>query len=448
MEVFNSGPTNLDLGGLFLASNYSNLTQWRFPATPPLGSNRFAVVWLDGNGGESSSNELHTPFTVPPHTGSLVLVSTNGGRTNVLDYLNYDLTQPDRSFGAWPDGASGKRQAFYFATPGASNNPVAPPLNVILNEWMADNQTTLADPADGDFEDWFELYNSGETPAELAGYYLGTSLTNRTKFRIPSGYTVEPHGYLLVWADSESSQNSSNQVDLHTNFKLAKAGDGIGLFAADGTVIDFVAFGPQETDAAGGRYPDGAALIVTLTQPTPRDANFLRPANSPPVITPIPDFAVMDGQLVSLTVAVTDPDVPAQRMTYGLESGAPGGAVLNPDSGLFAWRPTPTQAPGVYSITVRVTDDGTPPLSATASFTVRVARRPEVIAIVPAGEHGCAFTFATVPNRVYRVEFKDALEEPEWRPFGPEVVATGESLTVLDEAGGPLQRFYRIVALE
>lgn len=448
VEVFNSGQTNLDLGGLFLANNYTNLLQWRFPANTPLGSNRFAVVWLDGNGGESISNELHTTFTVPPTAGSLVLVSTNGGRTNVLDYLNYDLAQPDRSFGAWPDGASGKRQAFYFATPGASNNPALPPLNVVINEWMADNKTTVADPADGDFEDWFELYNAGDTPAGLADYYLGTSLTNRTKFRIPAGYTIPAGGYLLVWADSESSQNSSNRVDLHANFKLAKDGDGIGLFAADGAILDFVAFELQATDVTSGRYPDGSVAVLTLTQPTPRADNFLLLPNSPPVITPIPDFAVMEGQLVSFTVEAIDPDVPAQRMTYGLESGTPDGAVLNPDSGLFTWRPSPAQSPGSYFITVRVADDGVPPLSATASFTVQVDRRPEFFAVVPAGEHGCAFTFATVPNRVYRVEFKDALEEPVWRPLGSDHVATGETLTVQDEVGGPQQRFYRIVAIE
>ncbi|PYK97991.1 MAG: hypothetical protein DME19_14230 [Verrucomicrobia bacterium] len=172
---------------------------------------------------------------------------------------------------------------------------------------MADNLTTLADPADNDFEDWFEIYNPGDTAADLSGFYLGTSLTNRTQFRIPEGYTVPPGGYLLVWADGETGQNSTNRPDLHASFKLSKQGDAIGIFAADGTVIDFVWFGPQVTDVSEGRFHDGSPSIYSLTTPTPRAVNFLDTSNTPPVLGSIADQIVIEGQLLVLNVTASDP---------------------------------------------------------------------------------------------------------------------------------------------
>jgi len=41
------------------------------------------------------------------------------------------------------------------------------------------------------------------------------------------------------------------------------------------------------------------------------------------------------------------------------DPGAPAGASISA-AGLFKWRPTELQGPGVYPITVRVTDNGTP----------------------------------------------------------------------------------------
>jgi hypothetical protein len=356
-ELYNGGATNLNLAGCFLANNYSNLTQWRFPAGTTIGAHQFLVVWLDGNPGESVSNELHTSFTIPPVTGSLALVSTNGGRTNILDYFNYDTPQSDRSYGAFPDGAVTGRRVFYYTTPGGTNNPASAPLTVVVNEWMADNVTTLADPADGDFEDWFEIYNPGSTSADLSGFYLGTTLTNKTKFLIPTGYTIPAHGHLLVWADNETTQNATNRADLHVNFKLSKGGEAIGIFAADGTVVDFVSFGAQATDVSEGRFPDGAAAVFALTIPTPRAANYLALPNTPPVIGVIFNRTLFAGQLLLINVLATDTNVPAQNLTFSLDPGAPTNATINPANGLFSWRPTLAQTPGTNLITVRVTDD-------------------------------------------------------------------------------------------
>jgi hypothetical protein len=72
---------------------------------------------------------------------------------------------------------------------------------------MASNTHTLADPADGHFEDWFELYNAGEAPADLSTYTLTDALTNQTKFVIPHGTVIPAGAHLLVWADDQPAAN-------------------------------------------------------------------------------------------------------------------------------------------------------------------------------------------------------------------------------------------------
>jgi len=199
---------------------------------------------------------------------------------------------------------------------------------VSINEWMADNGGALADPADNHFDDWFELYNPGSNIVSLAGYFLTDTLSNKFKFQIPPGYSIPPHGYLLVWADGETGQNSSVVPDLHVSFSLAKSGEAIGLFTPSGIAIDTVTFGAQITDVSMGRFPDGSGNIQFMTNYTPRAANFIPQPNVAPVLASIANRTVVENQLLFFTATATDSNVPAQQLTWSLLSGAPAAASL------------------------------------------------------------------------------------------------------------------------
>ena len=72
-----------------------------------------------------------------------------------------------------------------------------------------------------------------------------------------------------------------------------------------------------------------------------------------------------------VTNTATDADLPANTLAFALVSG-PSGIAVNPTTGLLTWTPTETQGPSTNTITIKVTDDGAPALSATESFTVVV----------------------------------------------------------------------------
>ncbi|MCW5558574.1 MAG: putative Ig domain-containing protein, partial [Verrucomicrobiae bacterium] len=99
------------------------------------------------------------------------------------------------------------------------------------------------------------------------------------------------------------------------------------------------------------------------------------PSNSPPVLTTPPDVSVDELSTLSFFLQATDPDVPGQTLTYSLVSGPSGLGVST--AGLLTWTPTEAQGPGVYTVSVRVTDSGTPALSDTRQFTVTVNEVPD-----------------------------------------------------------------------
>jgi hypothetical protein len=370
VEIYNGGNTALSLNGFYLANQHTNLTQWAFPVGTSVNPGQFLVVWLDGEPGEAIASELHTSFRIHSSTGSVALVHMNAGTPRIVDHINYNVASAGRSYGDYPDGNVSGRKTFSILTPGATNNPAGAVIDVFINEWMADNTTTLPDPADGDYEDWIELYNPGPDAVDLSGYFMTDVLTNTTMWEFPEGTTIPANGYLLVWADSENSQNVPGG-EPHTNFRLGAAGEAIGLFGAGGVLIDSVSFGSQTNGVSQGRFTDGQAAIYYMT-PTPREPNFVASAsNSPPTIAAISPKVVGESSLLTFGVDADDPDA-GQSLSYALETGAPAGAFINSTSGVFSWVPSEVQGPNSYTIIARVTDNGSPNLSATRSFTVQV----------------------------------------------------------------------------
>ena len=131
-------------------------------------------------------------------------------------------------------------------------------LPVIINEWMADNAAPSghADPADGLFQDWFELFNPNTNAINLSGYCLTDDLLTPAKWRIPTNTLITPRGFLFVWADNQTNQNSAVPGrDLHAPFQLSAGGETVGLYTPDGiTQQSAVKFGPQTQNVSQGFF--------------------------------------------------------------------------------------------------------------------------------------------------------------------------------------------------
>jgi hypothetical protein len=89
-------------------------------------------------------------------------------------------------------------------------------------------------------------------------------------------------------------------------------------------------------------------------------------------------WTVDETETLTFTVTVTDPD-PGDQLTYGLV-GAPPGAFIDPETGVFSWTPSENQGPGTYEFGVIVIDDGSPPLwdEETIIITINEVNNPPV----------------------------------------------------------------------
>lgn len=96
--------------------------------------------------------------------------------------------------------------------------------------------------------------------------------------------------------------------------------------------------------------------------------------NGPPVLDPIPNQTVYARSTLTLPIGAYDPDA-GDILTFSLGAG-PTNASLNATTGVFTWTPADADTNSIHPITVRVTDNGSPPLSATAAFSVTVIPPP------------------------------------------------------------------------
>ncbi len=272
VELFNASASPISLQAYSLGASYTNTDGWLFPDDAVIGPGEFRLVWLDANASQSIASEWHSNFRPTAGNGTLVLRRQSGSELQVVDYLEYAGLADGHSIGWASDGRPGERVAFPLPTP-LEPNAGAASASIFINEWMAANSQSIADPADGRSDDWVELFNSGAAPVDLGGYSLSDSTAEPRKLVFPLGTIIPAKGFLLVWVDGEPEQTSPGGA-VHANFRLSADGEMIILSAPDGSRLDFVSFGQQAQDVAEGRWPDGSISDPRrLTRPTPAAAN-------------------------------------------------------------------------------------------------------------------------------------------------------------------------------
>lgn len=156
---------------------------------------------------------------------------------------------------------------------------------VVINELMADNQATQADPY-FEYNDWIELYNNSSAVTDLSGYYLSDDASMPAKWTFPAGTSISANGYLIIWADNDSAQVTG----LHANFKLTASGESVILSNPSMQIIDEISFSNLTTDMTFGRYPNGTGPFANMN-PTFNAIN-LPPVSVPEIKGSVTDFSI------------------------------------------------------------------------------------------------------------------------------------------------------------
>ena len=93
--------------------------------------------------------------------------------------------------------------------------------------------------------------------------------------------------------------------------------------------------------------------------------------NTAPVLPSQTNVTVNETVPLTVTNTATDTDSPVQTLTYTLLA-SPSGASVGLHTGIITWTSTQSQSPSTNTFTTKVTDSGSPALSATNSFQVFV----------------------------------------------------------------------------
>gem|GEM_PF-241924 len=229
------------------------------------------------------------------------------------------------------------------------------------------------------YPDWIELRNPGTSAVDLSGMYLTNDTSTPTKFQIPTGVSIPAGGYLLFWADNNTTEGSR-----HTNFTLDPAGGTISLYDIDGiTRVDTVTYGAQTTNVSSGRYPNGTGNWQAMTTPTPGTANEGGVNEAPTDIT-LSSTSVAEnlpaGTAVG-TLTSADPNS-GNTFTYSLVSGAGSdnnGSLTISGNTLQTAVSFDYETQNSYSVRIRSTDQGGLSVEKVFSLSVTNANEPPVI---------------------------------------------------------------------
>jgi len=187
-----------------------------------------------------------------------------------------------------------------------------------------------------------------------------------------------------------------NEAQLLTFTATATDPDGNALTFSAGNLPPGATLSPSGVFAWTPSFTQGGNYNVTITvtdNGSPAQSDFevvtitVGNVNRPPVLGAVgASQTATEGQLKTIPISATDPD--GDRVTFA-GSNLPTGATLTDNldgTATFAWTPSLTQAGSYPNVTITVTDNGSPPQSASAQFTITVlgANQPPVLAPIGA----------------------------------------------------------------
>lgn len=208
---------------------------------------------------------------------------------------------------------------------------------VILTEFMADNEKTLKDE-DGEYSDWIEIFNAGTQEVSLKDWALTDNPAEPKRWEFPA-VTLAPGQHLVVFASDKNRKIAGNE--LHTNFKLSAGGEYLALVRPDGApATEFSpAYPAQITDVSYGTpsetqtppaYPVSTGGVFFAT-PTPGAVNTQGEINpGPAILEPSHSPALpKEGENITVTCRVVPMLAPVAgvtlrwRVMYNAENETP-----------------------------------------------------------------------------------------------------------------------------
>ena len=272
--------------------------------------------------------------------GSPTLAASNGTTNGVSAWINCRI---QKDYVAPSTGALNSELLWEF---GNTNNDTGNPVTYGLNSLTTSDPRYLAASS---ATNWLYAWQP-----QLVPNILTNPASQTVNFGAPATFNVVATG---IPDPTYQWQLDGTNVSGATSATLNLPGTALTDAGAYSVVV---------TTLAGSVTSSPAVLVVNA------------PLNTAPTFTaPIAgtNFVLNAGVNLTVNCSATDADIPAQTLSYSLLTG-PSGANVNIATGIFTWRSSVAQANSTNPVTLVVTDNGTPHLSATNHFTIQVNALP------------------------------------------------------------------------
>ena len=154
-------------------------------------------------------------------------------------------------------------------------------------------------------------------------------------------------------------------------YSLVKGSDVGAVIDSESGVFNWT---PSE-DHGGGSHEFRVRVADSGTPILTTETSFIvtvDESNNVPTVTDPGVLEFDENVTLQYQVVASDSDRPSQRLSYQIEGDRPAGLSLGSGTGLLGWKPSEDSGPGLFSVSVRVTDSGTPPESAVHSFQLKI----------------------------------------------------------------------------
>jgi hypothetical protein len=346
----NGTPTTVDVWIVTNHNRDGSLAVCDVDGTSPLGINAYVVNLLAASGLVSYSGYTD-------HFGTIAFGELNPG-----DGLRYK-----NGFGGQPTFPPGTYRVATLTITGQSGSPRVD----IVDQVSGSTDFTMFGTGAGgcighDFDNAYKLTGpaGGSDWTDVDGLAPATPIDTPPVVNNPGNKTVN-EGSCLNFTVTGSAPNGHP-----VSFFLL-----LGPPPAGASITTGGQFNWCPTEAQGpGVYAITVTVmdnVTSLTNTTTFQVT-VNEVNQAPVLSPLADRTVNLGNSLIFVAMATDADVPGSALTFSVDPGAPSGAAIT-TSGTFGWNPGANQVqPGIYPITIRVTDGGVPVLSDAKTFNVTV----------------------------------------------------------------------------
>ncbi len=258
-----SGVTNLPAGGYVLVVKNTAAFLSRHP-----GATNIAGEYTGSLSNAGDQLVLTGPMQEP-----ILDFTFNNNWYPITDGLGFSLVPTDVNApaDAWSSAANWRVSGELHGSPGATDAPPRAFPTVLVNEALADPDTSQQDSV--------ELFNPTDTPADIGGWFLSDDFQTPLKYRIPDHTIVPTNGFVVLTAA---------QFGAGTNgFGLSRLGDSAHLFSGNGTNITGYThgfkFGASRKGVSFGRSVTSDSLEHFVAQLRPT----LGAPNAGPVVGPV-----------------------------------------------------------------------------------------------------------------------------------------------------------------